>query len=112
MSITEETKRILKMLEALKPSEGTASTTFSKPKKARWIRFRIYEGGREQPSINLKFPIRLVDLGLKIGGRYLPDSGKKDLQEALESLVEDPEGGKFLEIVDHDDGDRIEITLE
>ncbi len=126
MSISEERKRILKMveagtitaeeasqlLEALEASEEKAVAAPSKPKKARWLRIRIVEGGHEKPTINLKIPIGLIGLAKKIGGRFLPESEMKNLQEILDGLAADPEAGKFLEIVDHDDGDRVEIMVE
>lgn len=125
MSKAEETRRILKMVEegtitaedaaklldALEASEGEAKAE-APARKPRWLRVRVYEGGKERPSVNVNIPISLIGLVQKLGGRFLPDDAMGSFKQLLDEIAANPEAGKIVEIADHEDGDRVEIVVE
>ena len=130
MSITEERLQILKMLEsgtinaedaakllsaleAGEPAGSGATNGGPKGKAARWLRIRVTNeaGGKEKVSVNL--PIGLVNVGMKIGTKFVPelqDLDPADLTEAIEEIKRGA-SGKIVEVHD-ENGEHIEIFVE
>ncbi len=124
MTVSEERLRILKMveegkispedaarlLEALKTSEAREKPqTGAAP---RWLRIRITEGDGTRVNVNL--PVRLVKVALKVAERYggMDEAATQEIMAALEEAIAEGESGRIVEVVDEEDGDRVEIYLE
>ena len=74
--------------------------------RARQVRIRITEGDRERPTVNLAFPLGLVDAGLKIARKFAPDvlPNAEDIRESVTTgfrghLLDVDEGGERVEII-------------
>lgn len=126
MTVSEERLRILKMveegkispedaarlLEALKASEGRAKSPTGTGAAPRWLRIRITEGDGTRVNVNL--PVRLVKVALKVAERYggMDEAATAEIMAALEEAIAEGESGRILEVVDEEDGERVEIYLE
>lgn len=124
MATTEERLAILRMIEQGKISAeegarllaalGNRQRQAAPPPAStdpfdtsRALNIRVYHLVNNQPKVNVRLPLGLVNLGL----RFVPESANVDvakIQEAIESGVK----GRILEVVDHEKNTRVEITLE
>lgn len=79
--------------------------------KARWLHVRVTETGSGRPKVNLRMPISLVNLGLKLGARYSPEIEGMDVPAMLQAVHESTPG-PFVDVYDEEDGEHVEIFLE
>jgi hypothetical protein len=138
MIFTEERKKILEMLQEGKltpeaaaqllgalgdeaeqpsgpkqphhPSEPSSSDvpTVGKP---RWLRVRVTDTDTGRPRVNVRVPMALVDMGLKLGARFAPEVDGIDIKALLEA-AQTESVGPFVDVYDEEDGERVEIFLE
>jgi hypothetical protein len=123
MADRQERAKILKMIEGGKItaeegsrllaalSKGQAQKTVSQQEKARWLRVRVSEIDTGKTTVNVNLPIGLVDVGLRMGARFVPDMEGIELEELSDALQEGMTG-KIIDIVDEDEGQRVEIYFE
>lgn len=129
MATVEERMRVLKMIEDGKVSaeEGTRllaaldksrqrgqRSSRTAPAEAevngRWIRLRVSHMGSGKTKVDMRLPMGLVNMGLQVGARFVPDIASFDagqIQDALRSGTR----GKVLE-VESEGGDLVEIFVE
>ncbi len=134
--MSDEKLRILKMLESgtinadeAKELLNAVESPVSKNRKARWLKIRVYENYADKPNVRVTVPISVVKLATKLGGKFqmaIPEEAKKKMAEkgvkldaeTLEHIDEMFDelavNGRFdlVNIVDDDDGDRVEIFVE
>ncbi len=126
MSSIEERMQILKMIEEgkISASEGTDLLRAldqdgvkhrSEPVKGasspRWFRVRITDirSGKSKVSVNI--PMGLVNAGIKMGARFAPDLEGVDFDELTE-MINSGAQGKIMDVVDNEEGERVEIFVE
>ena len=126
MSSIEERMQILKMIEEgkISASEGTdllraldqdGVKRRSEPVKGasspRWFRVRITDirSGKSKVSVNI--PMGLVNAGIKMGARFAPDLEGVDFDELTE-MINSGAQGKIMDVVDNEEGERVEIFVE
>ncbi|AEM79021.1 hypothetical protein SAMN04244560_01557 [Thermoanaerobacter thermohydrosulfuricus] len=125
----EEKMRILKMLEEGKITAEEAaellkaiddnggeeiSSKTSQKNKFKWMKIKVYDIVNNRLKVNLAIPYSLVNLGMKIGGKFIPSEVTNagiNLEEILEAL-EKGETGKIIDVYDEEDGEHVEISLE
>lgn len=90
------------------PSSFPAREPGSKP---RWLRVRVTDMNSGRPRVNVRLPISLVNLGMKVGAKYAPEIGDLDMRALLEAAQEG-ETGPFVDVYDHEDGEHVEVFLE
>jgi hypothetical protein len=78
--------------------------------EARLLRIRITEGGKQK--VNIAVPLALARLG-RVGGiaERLRRQYDLDLSELLQTVQNSP-GGKIVDVVEEEDGSRVEIFVE
>lgn len=127
MATTEERLQILKMIEegkisaaegaellraletkgergpALEPMKGTSNP--------RWFRVRVTDVQSGRNKVNVNIPMGLVNVGIKMGARFAPQIEGKELNTIMDA-VRSGQLGKIVDIVDTDDGERVEIFVE
>lgn len=59
----------------------------------------------------MNIPIALVDVALKLGARFVPDTDEVDVEE-LRQAIRSGQQGKVLEAEDEEDQERLEIFVE
>jgi hypothetical protein len=126
MATVEERMQILKMIEdgKISASEGAellraldqdSSAKPVEPLKGastpRWFRVRITDlaSGKNKASVNI--PMGLVNVGVKMGARFAPDMEGVDFEELIE-MVRGGAQGKVVDVVDNEQGERVEIFVE
>lgn len=123
MSTTEERMQILKMIESgqitaeegakllaalNKTSEPLTGPPDSEPK---WFRVRVtdLDTGRQKVSVNI--PVGLVNVGIKMGARFAPEAEGVDFRQIMEA-IKSGTSGKVIDVVDEEDGERVEVFIE
>ena len=131
-----EKLRILKMVEngtitAEEASQLLAALNSSESsgQKAKWLKIRVYKNSSEKPEVKVSVPIAVAKLATKIGGKFhvsIPKKAKEKMEEKGIDL--DPEtfenidklfdelavNGRFdlVNVIDEEDGERVEIFVE
>jgi hypothetical protein len=124
-SASEERLKILKMLEEGKitPDEATAllraldggqraipgGPAVSSAK--RFLRVQVTDLNSGKAKVNVTIPIGLVSVGLRMAERFAPDFEGFDMEE-LEELITSGAVGRMVEVVDEEDGERVEVYVE
>jgi len=98
-----------KLLSALKA--GRKERTAATGDRPRWFRVRITDLKTGKNKVNINIPMALVNVGIKMGARFVPDTGEVDFDEIAEALRSGQQG-KILDIEDEEDQERIEIFVE
>ena len=109
----EEAAKLLSALEMGAQSADEETATDGPRKKARWLRIRVNNtsGNKEKVAINL--PIGLVNIGMKIGAKFVPELQDLESDEVAEVIEQIKKGGigKIVE-VHNEDGEHVEIFVE
>jgi hypothetical protein len=124
MATVEERMQILKMIEEGKISaeEGAkllaalAAGSKSVPAKRegggpKQFRVRVTDLNSGRNKVNINIPMSLVNVGLKMGARFAPDIEGINFDEVMEA-VRSGSQGKIVDVVDEEDGERVEIYVE
>jgi len=126
MATAEERMQILKMIEEGKISatEGAellraldqeSGERTNEPLKGasspRWFRVRITDTATGKNKVNVNIPMGMVKVGMKMGARFAPEVEGMDLDQ-LADLIQSGEHGKVMDIVDEEEGERVEIFIE
>ena len=124
MATPDERMRILKMLEEGKLSAEEAARllkALGKPRperrtvppggEARWLRVRVTDLKSGRTSVNVNLPMSLVNVGLKLGAQFVPDTEGIDFRQVQEALRAGLTG-KIVDVEDVDEGQRVEIYVE
>lgn len=121
---TEERIKILKMIEEGKISAaegakllkalGRQRTRSSKNLEGepRWLRVRVTELDTGKESILVNLPIGLVNVGLRMGARFVPEVEQQEAMEELNVALRQGITGKVVDIIDEEDGQRVELFIE
>ena len=128
MATAEERMRVLKMIEegkisaqegarllgALGKSDEKArrqrgATESRAAGEGRWLRLRVSDTRSGKTRVNLTIPIGLVNMGLAVGARFVPDVAELDIEEVQNALRSGLQG-KILEVRDEDE--LVEIYVE
>ena len=128
--------RILKMLEDNRITADEAARLLAaldktdsvvKPKKARFLKIRIYEGQRDKPKVKVTVPVSVAKLAAKLGGKFqmaIPEEAKKKMREKgvelnqetfenLDELFEELAVNGRYDLVHVEDGDDlVKIYIE
>jgi hypothetical protein len=62
-------------------------------------------------SVNVNVPMRLVNVGLRLGARFVPDMEGLEVEELAEALKQGLTG-KIIDVIDEDEGQRVEVFVE
>ena len=103
----EEAARLLKALGKPRP-ERRAPASSSEPK---WLRVRVTDLKSGRASVNVNLPMSLVNVGLKLGAQFVPDTEGIDFRQVQEALRAGLTG-KIVDVEDVDEGQRVEIYVE
>jgi hypothetical protein len=125
MVSSDERLKILQMLEdgkinaeeasnlirALGKQERKRRPTTMPQAEPRWLRVRVTEPDKERASVNVNLPLNMVNVGLKMGARFIPEFDGLDLEELGEALRTGMTG-KIVDVVDEEDGSHVEVYIE
>jgi hypothetical protein len=97
------------LLQALQ--EGTRRGEKDKGRDPRWLRVRVTDLRTNKAKVNVNVPMSLVNVGVKLGARFIPADGEMDVAGILENIRRG-QIGKVFEFEDTNDGERVEIWVE
>ncbi len=123
MASAEERMQILKMIESRQISaeegarllaaldradKGASAAPTSAP---RWFRVRVTDLRSGKTKVNVNIPMSLVEVGIKMGARFAPETQGLDLAQITKAIREGAQG-KIVDVEDEADGERVEIYVE
>jgi len=112
-AIEEEPQRASEAIVV--PAEpGRQPTTHAEVLSGRrphWLRVRVTSMETGRPKVNMRLPISLVNVGLKLGSKFAPEIEGMDFEEMIRA-VDTGETGTFVDVTDEEDGERVEVFLE
>lgn len=126
MATVEERMQILKMIEEgkISASEGAdllraldreGGEPTAEPLKGvtapRWFRVRITDTRTGKNKVNVNIPMGLVNVGMKMGARFTPEVEGLDFDE-LVGTIRSGAQGKVMDVIDEEEGERVEIFVE
>ena len=99
-----------KLLAALKASQQKeSSATVGAP--PRWFRVRVTDLRTGKHKVNMNIPMALVNVGIKMGARFVPDTDEVDYDE-IAAALQSGQRGLILEVEDEEDQERVEMFVE
>jgi hypothetical protein len=123
VTTSEERIKILKMVEDGKLTaeeaarllaalgKGERKRSPSVDAESRWLRVRVTDLLTGKPKVNVNIPMRLVNVGLRVGARFVPDMEGVELKD-LSQALEEGMTGKIVDVVDEEENERVEIYAE
>jgi DUF4097 and DUF4098 domain-containing protein YvlB len=121
---SKERLKILKMIDEGKitAEEGTQLLGALKKQEqhrsgateggAQWLRIRVSDLNSGKETVRVSLPIGLVNIGMKMGARFVPEIEEEAVMEDLAEALTQGMAGKIIDIVDEEDGERVEIFIE
>lgn len=113
----EEGAKLLKVLKQSKSKNhvhgvssvpGVPSVPGIEP---RFLRVRVMDLRTGKMKVNVSLPIGLIDVGLRMGARFVPDMVELDVDEITEAIREGMRG-KIIDVEDTGEGEHVEVFLE
>ncbi len=80
-------------------------------RKPRFLRVRVTDTDTGRPRVNVRLPIGMVSVGLKMGSKFAPQIEGLDA-DSLMQMIESGDLGQIVDVVDDDDGEHVEVFLE
>lgn len=80
-------------------------------RKPRWLRVRVTDMVSGRPRVNVRLPISMVSLGIKMGSKFSPEVEGLDTNELMQ-MINAGEIGQIVDVVDEDDHEHVEVFLE
>jgi len=125
MTTVEERMQILKMIEegkisaedgakllaALAAGSKADATRREAGGSAKQFRVRVTDLTSGRNKVNINIPMSLVNVGLKMGARFAPDIEGINFDEIV-AAIKSGSQGKIVDVVDEEDGERVEIYVE
>ncbi len=121
---SKERLKILKMIDEGKitAEEGTQLLGALKKQEkhssgatkggARWLRIRVSDLNSGKETVRVNLPIGLINIGMKMGARFVPEIEGEAVMDDLAEALSQGMSGKIIDIVDEEDGERVEIFIE
>jgi len=72
---------------------------------------RVTDSETGKPRVNVRLPVGMVSVGLKMGAKYAPQIEGFDSNELMQ-IIESGELGQIVDVYDDDDGEHVEVFLE
>jgi hypothetical protein len=126
MVTTEERMKILKMLQEGKISADEAASLLesldqgetslkgdvvSKNLNGRWFRVQVTDKKNDKVKVNVRLPLSLVGVGLRMGKKYSPEMADLDVEEIFQA-IQSGEMGQIVDVEDEEEGDHVQIYVE
>ena len=90
---------------------GTTAAVSEPGQGPRWIRVLITDTGSGKARVNVKLPVNLVSTGIKMGAHLSSDMEELNNQQ-INEYIKRGITGQVMEIVDDEEGEKVEIFLE
>jgi hypothetical protein len=78
---------------------------------ARLLRVRITDLKTGKTKVNVNIPMGLVNVGIRLGARFMPTSADVDLDEIM-AAIDAGTTGKVVDVEEVEEGERVEVWIE
>jgi hypothetical protein len=82
-----------------------------KGRRGRWFNVRVSNLETGCAKVNVRLPLPLVKVGLKIGTHFAPELEGIDWDDLISALQEDG-WAKLVKVEDIEDGERVEVYVD
>ena len=100
-----------RLLSALHNATPAAQERAPREGTPRWFRVRVTNLATGRTKVNVNLPLSLVKVGLKMGAHFSPDIEEFDWDELM-AAIQEGAAGKLVEVVDVEDGEKVEVYVE
>ncbi len=104
----------VKLLEALESPTDISNNMVYSSSKAKWLKIRVFDP-EDATKVNVTIPISLINVGVKLAGKFSPEFKEAGLtendMEEVFAAIKNGESGKIID-VDSEDGTKVEIVIE
>lgn len=80
-------------------------------RKPRFLRVRVTDTNSNHPKVNVRLPVSMVSVGLKMGSKFAPQVEGLDADQLMQ-IIESGEIGQIVDVFDEEDGEHVEVFLE
>lgn len=101
----------VQLLEALGEEHPKKSLATKRHSEGGWLKIIITDLVTADIKTTVNIPLRLVEWGFGIGSRYTDELRNVNMTE-LRALLDSELHGKILEVIDEEDGEKVEIFVE
>lgn len=102
-----------RLLSALEDKPGPESPPPPSPQtRGRWLNVRVTDQRTGKRKVNVRIPLSLVDVGLKLGAKFSPVGLEGLDMNQIMSAVKAGGMGKIVDVEDEEDGEHVEIYVE
>ena len=99
-----------RLIEAL--NKQTRQPTTKQAGEAQWLRVKVMDLNTGKESVRVNLPISLVNVGMKMGARFVPDAEAESMMEDLAEALKQGLTGKIVDVIDEEEGQRVEVFVE
>jgi hypothetical protein len=78
---------------------------------ARLLRVRITDLKTGKTKVNVNIPMGLVNVGVRLGARFMPASADVDFDEIM-TAIDEGTSGKVVDVEDVESGEHVEVWIE
>ncbi|MCA1552808.1 MAG: hypothetical protein LC737_00355 [Chloroflexi bacterium] len=104
----EEAAKLLTALDEGKRSEAAANVAAT---QGKFLRVRVTDMNSGRAKVNVNVPLALVNVGLRMGAKFMPDLAGMDAGEIM-SAIRSGMVGKIVDVEDGDEGEKVEVFIE
>jgi hypothetical protein len=104
----EEGAKLLAALEGGQKSEMAANAAAT---QGKFLRVRVTDMSTGRTKVNVNVPLALVNIGLKMGARFMPNLDNMDTDDIMQAIRSGMQG-KIVEVEDAEDGEKVEVYIE
>ena len=104
----EEGAKLLAALDEGKRSEAAANVAAT---QGKFLRVRVTDMSSGRTKVNVNVPLALVNVGLRMGARFMPDLSGMDSGEIMNAIRSGMQG-KIVDVEDAEDGEKVEVYIE
>ena len=104
----EEGAKLLAALEGGQKSEMAANAAAT---QGKFLRVRVTDMTTGRTKVNVNVPLALVNIGLKMGARFMPNLDSVDTGEIMQAIRSGMQG-KIVDVEDSEDGEKVEVYIE
>ncbi len=104
----EEGAKLLAALEGGQKSEMAANAAAT---QGKFLRVRVTDMTTGRTKVNVNVPLALVNVGLKMGARFMPNLDSVDTGEIMQAIRSGMQG-KIVDVEDAEDGEKVEVYIE
>jgi hypothetical protein len=83
----------------------------SREKQTHYLKINVNRLHDNQPRVNVRIPIRMLEFGLALGSRYAPELNELNLDQIVEDL-QTMSDGTIVEVQDIKDDEHVLVSIE